>query len=540
MKIINPMPAWRELTRSSLAALYPHNRLLTAYAREEALLQAFFAHSPAAPPRPPRARAPRAELAEALVTYQETLGAAEAACVNARRLADPLTPVVTVGQQPGFVGGPLYTLYKALTAVDLAARLTQQWGQPVVPVFWMGSDDDDRAEIDHCGWWDAAGAITSVRYPDDLGTTTALVGDLPVTPALLALLDPVLAGLPAADYVREQLHTTLAASHDFGEWFARQMSALLSADGLVLCDPRLPALRRLAIPLLRRELEEPLASTSLLTTQVHALRAAGIAPPLTKPPDRLNLFLHTGQRTRLRLVDGQFWAGEVPISREALLDRLDETPERFIPNAVLRPLVQEYFFGSSLFVAGPAELAYWAELRPLFAHFDIPMPAVVLRAGATLLTPALTRRLQAWAIDPLALWHTPDAVRQRLLAEATPPDVQHAFQEGYNTVDALIARLTLAAASVDSTLATSAAAVHQRMRHELERLEHKLHKALDRQSAHLEERVTRTRDLLYPGHGLQERLISVWSVLARTGPDGVPQLRRVLAGQEGQHLFVEL
>jgi uncharacterized protein YllA (UPF0747 family) len=127
-----------------------------------------------------------------------------------------------------------------------------------------------------------------------------------------------------------------------------------------------------------------------------------------------------------------------------------------------------------------------------------------------------------------------------LLAEATPPDVQHAFQEGYNTVDALIARLTLAAASVDSTLATSAAAVHQRMRHELERLEHKLHKALDRQSAHLEERVTRTRDLLYPGHGLQERLISVWSVLARTGPDGVPQLRRVLAGQEGQHLFVEL
>ena len=175
----------RILGNPLLADMDPGNRVLAGYSYHRREVSELFEHAPGALPVPaPRAQqgANRATLAAVLVAYQQRLGAAEAAVENARLLADPATPVITVGQQPGLLTGPLYTTYKALTAVALARRLTGELGRPVVPVFWAATDDDDRREVDHVELWDAQYARHTVRYPEDAGTPGQLIGDLPVRP----------------------------------------------------------------------------------------------------------------------------------------------------------------------------------------------------------------------------------------------------------------------------------------------------------------------------------------------------------------------
>lgn len=529
-----------------LADMDPGNRLLAGYCYHRPEVSDLFAHPPSEIPAPAcRAHdaVDRSALAAALVAYQQQIGAAEAACEHARLLADPATPVITVGQQPGLLTGPLYTIYKAVTAVVLARRLAGEVGRPVVPVFWAATDDDDRREVDHVGLWDARYALHSLRYPDAAGAPGQLIGELPVQPygeEVLAQTAQILAGMPFAGEVNGMLEATLADSADLGEWFCRLLANFCSGMGLVLCDPRLPALRHLGSEVLRREIVAPLRTTELVNRQARVLQQRGLPPALIKPPDTANFFLLNGTRRRVTYRNGCYHVGDEVLTPDDLLALLERTPERLLPNAVLRPLVQEYLFGSTAFVAGPNELGYWAELAPVFAGLEVAMPAVALRSGATLAPSLLTRRLSAWGVSLGELWLHGDRVRLVLLEHKQPPEVSQCFAGSRETLQHLTDELAAAVAQVDPTLAQSALAAQQRMLNEVERLERKMLKAVERQSGEHAGQLAETRELLFPAHGLQERTLNICSLLARHGMHFLQLLPELFAGQEGRHLFVEL
>jgi bacillithiol biosynthesis cysteine-adding enzyme BshC len=533
------------IARVPPAALDPANRLLADYAAGAAPVRGLFAFVPDDDGLRARAALPapnRTAIAAALTAYNQALGADAVAVDNARRLAEPETLVVTVGQQPGLLTGPLYTPLKALTAVALARRVATVTGRHAVPVFWLGCDDDDRAEADHCGWWDAHGALHAIHYPDDAGTPGTLIGSLPTAgDAVLAQVTPLLDGMPFAAEVERLLRDTLADSPDLGGWCARLLVRVLSRHGLVLCDSRLPAVRDGAVPVLRAELDAPLHSTALVDARARAVHALGYHPALTKPADVCNFFLldDAGRRRRVTFADGRFYAGGSVFTATELRARLDDDPASFIPNAVLRPVVQEALFGSTAFVAGPNEVCYWAELQPLFPAAT-PMPPVFPRTGATLVLPRVAALLREWEVDPSALLLAFDATRKALVSRHAPPDVQAAFAEGRARLDAAWADLVHAIQPVDATLAPSAMAGHQRMLHELERLEGKTLKALERRDGELTARLERTRESLFPGHGLQERTLNLFAAIARCGLDLPDRLLSLLDRQEGQHLFVEI
>jgi len=535
------------VTRYSLAEIDPGNRLLADYLSERLAPGEFFGQPPwdDCAPNCPLRRVPEPEtLSETLAGYQQRIGADPAAVENARRLADPAVQVITVGQQPGLLTGPLYTPYKAVTALSLARHLGNLLDRPAVPVFWIGSDDDDRAEVDHCACWDQRGQLHAIRYPEGAGAPGQLVGNLPVgeyAGEILAQLEPLLAGLPHADETLALVSETAAASADFGEWFSRLLARLFSPLGLVVCDPRLPEVRRLGAEVLRRELAEPLRTTKLVNEGARKLQEAGYRQALTKPDDTLNLFLFDGRRRHRVTWNGtRFISDGREYSQDELLSRLEADPGSLLPNAVLRPVMQEFLFGSAAFVAGPNELCYWAELLPVFRALEVEMPPVVPRAGATLLTPHAAEFLRTTGIDPLRLLHAPDEVRLALLADAQPPAVKQTFEHARAEVQRLVAALSETVSGYEPTLAASAQATHQRMLNEIERLEHKTLKAVERHSSELTERLERNAGLLFPGRGLQERLLNICAPLARFGPEWPVQLLELLDGQEGYHLFVEV
>lgn len=515
-----------------------HRVPLAAMNRQHALLADILAGVPRATALfdapPGAAHADRVDLSAALVTQQAILGGGEIALANARRLADPATSVVTVGQQPGLLTGPLYTIYKAVTAITLARRLG------AVPVFWVGADDDDRAEIDHCALWDSRDTLRTVQYPADAGLPGMLVGDLPISVTVADQAIALLAGFPGAADAEALLRETLRGSADLGSWFARLLSRLFASWGLVLCDPRDPALRRLAAPVLRRELARPLETTRRLQARVQELHRLGYRPALTKPADVANCFLLNGQRQRITFTDGLYAVDGARYAPEALLALLEKDPGRFVPNAVLRPAVQEYLFGSAAFIAGPNEVAYWAELAPVFQALDIAMPRVVARAGATIVPHRHARRLRQWAIAPLDLLYEHERVRLALLDAAQPEAVREAFTLSRVEIARVAEFLAIAVASVDATLTATAAATRQRLENELERLERKTLNAVARHDEALTERLAETREALFPGGGLQERALNVFSLIARHGEGVIERLVNSLDGEEGQHLFLEL
>lgn len=513
----------RVIERVSMAAIDPGNRLLADYLSET--------HAPEL------GGARDAAVSAALVEYQQHLGADDAAVTAARRLASSSVPVVTVGQQPGLLLGPLYTPLKALTAISLARKLGG------VAVFWVGNDDDDRAEVDHCACWDAYGRLHALRYPEDAGAPGQLVGDLPVGAAGARVVDalrPLLAGMPHADYALGLAEETLADSADFGDWFARLLAQLFGPLGLVVCDPRLPELRRLAMPVLQREIAKPLLTTRMVNLGASLLRGQSYTPVLTKPNELCNFFYFDGRRHRVTYEYERYYTAGQAFTLAEMTGLLQADPGCLLPNAVLRPVVQEALFASAAFVAGPNEMAYWQELPGVFTALEVPQPPVVVRAGATVLTAETAAALRELGLPPQLLLHHFDAVRLERLAAAQPPALAGAFTDARLEVDRLAATLAEEMGRLDATLAASVQASHQKMLNEVERLEHKALKAIERRTGEVSARLERLRETLFPGRGLLERTLTVFALLARVGPDWPTMWCDLLAGQEGQHLFVEL
>ncbi len=348
----------------------------------------------------------RLRVAEALALYQERIGADPPAVENAARLGRGAVAVVT-GQQPGLLGGPLFTAYKAVTAIMLARRAEGLLGVPVVPVFWVASDDHDFSEVNAAWAVDRRGRLQELRLP---GVQGAIPGGAYPVGARALQLAGTLAEVAGAGPHGQYPHTAevtafaLAAgrrSASLAEWFARLMARLFSRHGLVLLDPRLAELRA--------EAGEVLAEAVARREEVAgALRAAGEAlgargfPAAFARGDQAYLFMEEGQRRTGLVWDGRsfadrrgsFWAAE----RE-LESAIRSHPEKFSPSAALRPVVQEVLLPTLCQVAGPGELTYLAQLKEVFSLFGLEMPPVRPRLSLTMVPPEVAVALERFGIS---------------------------------------------------------------------------------------------------------------------------------------------
>lgn len=293
---------------------------------------------------------PRLALVEALQRQNEPFLAADQVLRQAiEALKEPTTFTVTTGQQLGWLTGPLYTLIKAAHAVQLARQLTALLGPPyrVVPVFWLASEDHDAAEVRtvEVGW----GRL--LRYE---GLFAGPVGRHRIQAAFP----------PEAESLALQRYWE--GGQLWERAFRAAMQALFAGTGLVWCSGDDPALKALASPLWIAEIQHK------RTYQAHAiavssLRALGEEPSLRAQP--VNLFWLSDEERRY----------PKPEEWDDFLTAAYLHPDRLSPNVLLRPIYQEWLLPSLAYVAGPAEVAYWLELRPVFEAFGVPMPVVYPR-----------------------------------------------------------------------------------------------------------------------------------------------------------------
>jgi bacillithiol biosynthesis cysteine-adding enzyme BshC len=468
----------------------------------------------------------RDELADALVRQQEGRGAAQASR-RARELADGRATALVTGQQAGLFGGPLYVLYKALGAIKVAARLQEKRGAPVVPVFWVASDDHDFAEVRSTSVLDDAGQIRTLRYtperePVGLPASRVIL-DQTITPLIAELGRALPAGMHR-DGILEMLRGCYRPGVSLSDAFARLLSALM--PDLVVLDASDPALKRLVVPVMSREVAEASPTSRLAREIGQQLLAAGYHQQVPVRSGFLNLFVFVEEERRaLGAVNGSIevrgLGKRIPVADAVRMMEADPSP--WSPGVLLRPLAQDLMLPSAAYVGGPAEIAYHAQIGPSYRHFKIPRPVVLPRPSVTLVEPAQARALDVEGLTLPDLQQDPEILLARWTRDAHP-QVEEAFTRTREALEREMAVVEQRLGDLDPTLRAATDGARGRALHQIQTLHEKATRALKKRDQTRADRLRRTRDALLPGGSFQERGLGLISLVARQGPAVVGDL----------------
>jgi bacillithiol biosynthesis cysteine-adding enzyme BshC len=525
-------------------------RLAVDYAQRFDQLAPFFAGNPAdvhaweasvvrAQAHPRR----RSEAAALVAAQQRRRGAPPEAVAAAGRLADPRTVAIVTGQQAGLFGGPMFTLLKALTALKLADETARTCRVPTVAVFWVEAEDHDWDEVSTCAVLDAdlqrrtvalgrpsgAGEIPVAAVRLDQSTAAAV-------DALEALLEPTEFTAMLFARLRRAYRPGSGMADAFGCW----METVLGDRGLVVFDASDPAAKPLMADLFAREFEEPGRSSTLAARAGQELVGRGYHSQVVPHLDSISLFHLDGGRHPIRVQGGTVRAGAVTRAAADWAREAAEHPERFSPNVLLRPVVQDTVFPTVCYVSGPNELAYQAQLGPVYGHFGVPMPLFFPRATVTLLDSAGAKFLDRYAIAFESLQADDEAVLNRLLEAQLPASVERALQQASRAIEGAMESVITEVPAIDPTLEGAARSTLGKMQHELQSLNAKTIQAAKKRDEILRRQFRRTRALAFPDSHPQERAIGHVYFLNRYGPALVDRLVADLPLDMGRHFVVTI
>lgn len=446
----------------------------------------------------------------------EALGPLNQGSAALEKLARPGTVAVVTGQQVGLFSGPCYTIYKALTAVKLAQRLSDA-GIPAVPVFWLATEDHDFAEVNHCWVFDAGHRPIRLEAGGAQGRNRP-VGTVELAAPPVDALRDALRQFPFGGEVADIVAEAYAPGRSMGEAFSALLKRLLGPYDLIHLDPMAPAVRRLAAPALRDALEAtPELHAALLARNRELTEAGYHAQVHVEDHTSLVFLLEEGRRLGLARHGDAYALNGRRFSTSELAGRAHELS----PNALLRPVVQDSMLPTAAYIGGPAELAYLAQSEVLYRRLLGRMPAAVPRSGFTLLDARSHKLMARFGLQLSDFFPGWQALRERVALQLVPAALKRAVEETRAAVEAAIDRLGQEVAELDPTIAAATRKSRSKMLYQLAKIEHKIGREVLARDERAEHDAAYLSGLIYPERHLQERLYSIVPFLARHGLDVV-------------------
>ncbi len=470
---------------------------------------------------------PRREMRAILQRQNEHFGA-DARCLQyIEDLAHPDSFAVVTGQQTGLFTGPLYTIYKAFTAIRIAEELRAR-NILAIPVFWLDTDDHDLGEVTRCTVVGTDSSISVVDYRQQLfggiEESTKPVGSIEFPQTIHQAVEDYLSRMAGGEWkeqLRSRLHSAYFPGAGFADAFGRTMAGLFSERGLVLFDPRDEDAKRLASPLFQKALKEAGEINGILSTRSRTLQAGGFHNQVSILENSSLLFFQKeGQRKALIREGPEFGlkGAAVRLGLDRLLQDASTSPQLFSPNVLLRPVVQDCLFPTLCYVGGPGEIAYFAQAEPLYRRFERPMPAIWPRASFTLLDVELADVMRRDRLSLSDCFQGEEHVLRKMLEASGSPnaaDVAATIQEGLTRgLEELRPLMMAAEASLGPALDTA----RRKILHQLEGLKTKSVQRAAAQNSVLRRDVELLVNMCYPNRKLQERELGICQFLARCGP----------------------
>ncbi|MCL5981119.1 MAG: bacillithiol biosynthesis cysteine-adding enzyme BshC [Firmicutes bacterium] len=486
-------------------------------------------------------RGERRRLSAMLLDYNRALGCSEETQSQAERLSDPRAVAVLAGQQAGLCGGPLYTVYKALAAVKLARRLETELSRPVVPVFWVASEDHDFSEANHFWMLDREDRLRRVdlALPHRGEPVGKLVLPREVMEQVVTSLGELAWESEFSGDVLALLSETGALSATPADWFARLLARLFAAEGLVFFDPLLPQAREMLSPFFSETLAQQDEIRGALLTREAALQASGY-PIQVEREEGASLLMWMGERrSALYFRKGNFATRDAAVSFSAaeLQELAAASPESLSPNVLLRPLAQDRLFPTVAYIPGPGELAYFAQLLPLYAIFGQQPPVLMPRPGLTVVEPRLSRYIKRYGITENSLLSDVEGYLQQALSRQSGVDLDALFVRLRRQLQQEYADLGGALGHLDSSLVGLA---EKNLQHVYAEIAYLQKAALEKERQKGETVVRHFASLkqsLLPRGLLQERVLSFFPFQCKYGPAFWHRLKEEFPEAPGHYLF---
>ena len=445
------------------------------------------------------------------------LDASGAASERLQRVVAEGGVVVTTGQQPGLFGGPIYAWNKALAMLALADDLQRTCDVPVAPVFWAATDDADLAEasVTAVAFPGGAERLTMTPHPDSrTGAPMCLTPLGDVTRELRRLAEAAGSSALARPIVAAQAAYRPGAT--VGGAFVTLLRDVLQPLGIAVLDAGHRVVREAMSDVTARALREAGPIASALAARSAALRAAGHEPQVAEM-DELSLVFDWVDGVKLR----------VPVARARAA--LETPPDRRSPNVLLRPVAERSILPTVAYVAGPGELAYFAQVGAVADALAVPSPVAVPRWSCTIIEPKVQRLLDKYDITPTAL-QDPHAPERRHASRAMPPEARNALAVARGQVADLDATLRALAHADPSLLSEQVAEGHAlRAAWLVGRLERRILAAVKRREDDAMRAIATARGSLAPFGQRQERTLNFLPFYARYGDPLIDEMRMAAA-----------
>ncbi len=466
----------------------------------------------------------RKPLCDALAEMNASWGAGAETMTNIESLRDADCVAVVSGQQAGLFTGPLYTIYKALSAVKLAGCLSQR-NTKAVPVFWIATEDHDFREVAKAQFIARDCRLAFVEVSEEQHEENRPVGDVVLDESIESTVNKLLELLPLSEFtpdLESLLRDTWKPGRKYGEAFARMMTALTGKYGLIFLDPQNSRLKALAAPLYAKAALRAQEIAQAIVVRSRELEAAGYHAQVTPSENSFPLFLHdeTGARHAVtRNSKGEYTAknSDQGYSVDELAELALQHPGRFSPNVTLRAVVQDFLLPTIAYYGGAAEIAYFAQTAEVYRVLERPATPILPRSSLTMIERHTGRVLERYGLGLECLFVGQESLLARVVEEHLGTETAKKFGETETSINSELDQLREQLRGVDPTLADALETGRRKINHQLEGLRSRFHRAQMQRDEAAQRQLQRAFEQLHPEKALQERHINATSLLARHG-----------------------
>jgi bacillithiol biosynthesis cysteine-adding enzyme BshC len=489
----------------------------------------------------------RHALCDALENMNAAWGAGKETLANIGLLRDSDCLAVVSGQQAGLFTGPLYTIYKALSAVKLAGCLRQR-NTKAVPVFWIATEDHDFPEVAKAEFIGRDCRLASVGVSSGLHKEGQPVGRVVLDDSINRVLDRLIELLPNSEFTSDLealLRSSWQPGRSYGEAFARMLTSLLGHYGLILLDPLDAKLKKLAAPLYEQSALHAHEIARAVESRSRQLEEAGYHAQVTPSANSFPLFMHDAEGARhavTRTDDGKYKTknAQSAYTADQLAELARTEPERFSPNVTLRAVVQDYLLPTISYYGGAAEVAYFAQTAEVYQVLERRITPILPRSSLTMIERHTGRVLERYGLGLADLFAGLDSVLARVVEEHLGADTAKAFRKTEETVNHELDDLGEQLRTIDPTLGDALETGRRKINYQLEGLRTRFHRAQMSRDEAAHRQLQRAFDQLYPEKTLQERHINITSLLARHGIYVIDWIYNAINLESEEHQIVYL
>ncbi len=453
----------------------------------------------------------RGDISKIISTQYGSLTPSQKTNENIASLKEKNTLAVVTGQQLGILGGPLYTFYKIITAIKLAEHLKERYdAYNFVPVFWLEGDDHDFDEVRSIGILNESNEFEKIFYEDEMQDeeTRSSVGYLIIKETISSFFDNLDKNLRDTEFKPDflkRIKEIYSNGKSFKQSFKELIFWFFDKYGLIIFDPQDVIIKNLLKPVFKKEINDFRTHTEKLVQVSATLEELYHAQVKVRP---VNLFYSTeGGRFLIEPVENEFRLRRKrkKFTIEEINDEINNHPENFSPNVLLRPICQDYLLPTAFYIGGPSEISYFAQITPLYDFYKINQPFIYPRSSATIFEKNLENIIEKFNLSFEDVFISSDELKNKVINSISKHSVDDIFAESNNQIELVLDRLKEKLFEFDKTIADSTGKYRQKILNYLDELKGKTADAQKKRHEITLRQIDKLTNSLFPNNTLQER-----------------------------------